>query len=127
LNEEKKNVEAEKNAARQRTAADQSQLRELLDARQKVVAELNPQLHRNYERLRKSRKGIAVAEAIEGRCSACHLSMRLQFFQDLRRGDQVMYCESCGRILYYNPPVETDEIGPAAAPEPAREEHIAEA
>lgn len=129
LNEEKKNVEAEKNAARQRTAADQAQLRDLLESRRKVVAEMSPQLYGNYERLRKSRKGVAVAEAVNGRCSACHLSLRLQFFQDLRRGDQVMYCESCGRILYHNPPVETDEIGPAAASETQRqrEERIAEA
>jgi predicted nucleic acid-binding Zn-ribbon protein len=46
-----------------------------------------------------------VAEAAEGRCSGCHMVLRPQFFQDLRHSDQVMFCESCGRILYYNPPV----------------------
>jgi predicted nucleic acid-binding Zn-ribbon protein len=32
------------------------------------------------------------------------MTIRLQFFQDLKRGEEVMACESCGRILYYNPP-----------------------
>jgi hypothetical protein len=50
------------------------------------------------------RRGIGVAEAVDGRCSVCNIAMRLQFFQELRKGDQVMACESCGRILYYNPP-----------------------
>jgi hypothetical protein len=43
------------------------------------------------------------------------MAMRLQFFQDLRRGDQVMACESCGRILYYNPPVVVEEAGETPA------------
>jgi hypothetical protein len=25
----------------------------------------------------------------------------------------MMMCETCGRILYYNPPVEVDENGPS--------------
>src|SRR5690349_20459572 len=105
LAEEKKQVEGEKQQARERTAADQKALAELQAERKGLVAEINPGLYRNYERIRKGRRGIAVAEAVDGRCVACHMAMRLQFFQDLRKGDQVLLCESCGRILYYNPPV----------------------
>jgi predicted nucleic acid-binding Zn-ribbon protein len=43
------------------------------------------------------------------------MSLRLQFFQELRRGDQVMACESCGRILYYNPPQAVDDTASAPA------------
>lgn len=111
LNREKQQVEAEKLATRQRTAEDQKQLRELQGERGKAVAGMSSQVLSAYERIRKARKGIAVAEAVEGRCSACHMALRLQFFQDLRRGDQVMFCESCGRILYYNPPVEYENLG----------------
>jgi predicted nucleic acid-binding Zn-ribbon protein len=114
LNSEKKQVEAEKNAARERTMAGQRQLNECKAGRQRIVAELSPKIHAAYERIRRNRKGIAVAEAVDGRCTACNMTLRLQFFQDLRRGEQVMYCESCGRILYYTaPPVEVDELGPA--------------
>ena len=31
--------------------------------------------------------------------------LRPQFFQDLRHSEDLMQCESCGRILFYNPPV----------------------
>jgi predicted nucleic acid-binding Zn-ribbon protein len=34
------------------------------------------------------------------------MSLRPQYFQDLKRAEKVMYCESCGRIIYYNPPVD---------------------
>lgn len=110
LKEEKNHVEAEKDQARQRTAGDKKQLEELQNERKSVAAGMNPSLYRNYERIRKGRRGIAVAEAVDGRCTACHMAMRLQFFQDLRRDEQVMYCESCGRILYYNPPANAEEL-----------------
>jgi predicted nucleic acid-binding Zn-ribbon protein len=64
----------------------------------------------NYERIRKSRGGVALAEAVEGRCGMCHISLRLQFYQELKRGDKIMTCESCNRILYYNPPVSIEEL-----------------
>jgi predicted nucleic acid-binding Zn-ribbon protein len=111
LAEEKKQVEGEKSQARERTAADKKSLDELHTERKAIVSGITPGIYRNYERIRKGRRGIAVAEAQDGRCSACHMAMRLQFFQELRRGDQVMSCESCGRILYYNPPVGVEDVG----------------
>jgi hypothetical protein len=32
-------------------------------------------------------------------------------------GDSVLFCESCGRIMYYNPPVEFEDLGSGANPE----------
>jgi uncharacterized protein len=110
LGEEKKQVEAEKQEARARTAVDTKALDELNAERKALVAGISVGVYRNYERIRKGRKGIAVAEAVDGRCAVCHMAMRLQFFQDLRKGDQVMVCESCGRILYYNPPVAVEDL-----------------
>ena len=105
LKEEKAQVEAEKARARERTATDQKQLEELKAERQQIVANTKPQMYTAYERIRKKRNGIAIAEFAEGRCSACMIALRPQFVQDLRKGDEMMLCESCGRILFYNPPV----------------------
>jgi predicted nucleic acid-binding Zn-ribbon protein len=114
LNKEKQQVEAEKQAARQRTAEDQKQLQKLRAERAQVAGAMSPPILAAYERIRRSRKGIAVAEAVDGICSGCHMTLRLQFFQDLRVGDQVMFCESCGRIIYYTPPAELEDLGSAA-------------
>jgi uncharacterized protein len=115
LGKEKQNVEAEKKVARERTAEDKRQLDDCRKQRAEIVGSITSSVYKTYERIRTARKGIAVAEAAEGSCNACHMTLRLQFFQDLRRGDQMMLCESCGRIIVYTPPAaETDELGPAA-------------
>jgi len=110
LKEEKQQVEGEKTRARERTAVDQKQLDEANAERQQLVASLRKPAYSAYERIRKKwRGGSAVAEAVDGRCSACQILLRPQFFQDLRHSQEMMFCESCGRILYYNPPVSFEE------------------
>jgi len=112
LAQERQQVEQEKQRAREQSERDRKLLEELTRERQQVAASLPPSLYKAYERIRRLRKGWAVAEVVDGRCTACHVVLRLQFFQDLRRGEQVMFCESCGRILYYNPPESVEEMDP---------------
>lgn len=110
LKTEKTLVEAEKQQARERTAVDQKASHELEKERASIVAEVKPATYQRYERARKARKGIAVAEVIGGRCSVCNITLRLQFFQDLKRSEEIMVCESCQRILYYNPPQSFEDM-----------------
>ena len=111
LAEEKKQVESEKAQARDRTAEDQKFLDMLQQQRAESVAKLPKTSLAAYERIRKKVKSNnVIAEGSGGgRCSACQINLRPQFLQDLRKGDQLMFCESCGRFLYYNPPVSFED------------------
>lgn len=110
LKAEKAEVDAEKAQAEQRTAADQKAAHELKVERAEIVKSVTPSLYQRYERVKVSRRGQAVAEVVEGRCTACQIALRLQYYQDLKRGDSILMCESCQRILYYNPPESFEEF-----------------
>ena len=118
LKEETAQVEAEKREAHERTSADQKSAHELSKERAAMVASIASATYQRYERIRKAKvhRGQAVAEAVDGRCTACNIAIRLQFYQDLKKGDEILACESCQRILYYNPPVDVED----QAGEPAR-------
>lgn len=116
LKQEKTQVDAEKHQARERTAKDQRELDELNADRKSIATQMTPNVLGAYERARKMRRGIGVAEAVDGRCSQCHMALRLQFFQDLKRGERVMQCESCNRILFYNPPQTVEHLAGEVAP-----------
>lgn len=109
LKKQREHVEAEKARARERTSADQEALSESRAERKAAADAMTPKILTEYERIRKKTKGTAVAEATEGRCDACQIALRPQFFQDLRHGDHIMYCESCGRMLTYNPTVDLSD------------------
>jgi predicted nucleic acid-binding Zn-ribbon protein len=48
--------------------------------------------------------GVAVAAARNNSCSACSMKLRPQVMVEVRRGDDIIICENCNRILYYAPP-----------------------
>lgn len=106
LKAEQREVETEKARARERTRLDQEALTEERAERQTIAGQMDAKFYAEYQRVRKKTKNTPIADATEGRCSACQIALRPQFFQDLRRQDRVMFCESCGRILTYNPIVD---------------------
>ena len=58
-----------------------------------------------YDRIAKG-KGTAVAEALNQKCMACQMMLRPQRWNDLRdraNTEEMMACESCGRLLFYDP------------------------
>jgi predicted nucleic acid-binding Zn-ribbon protein len=60
-----------------------------------------------FHRVARSRGGVAVAQAQEGMCQVCHVKLRLQFYADLKRNEEIVQCPACNRILYYEAPPPT--------------------
>ena len=58
-----------------------------------------------------TRRGVAVSAIRDGHCQACQVTVRPQQIMQARKGDEIVLCESCKRILYVPPPA-----APAAAP-----------
>ena len=109
LLQEKKVVEARAAEARERTAQDQKELAEITEKRQAIAVNVSKPVLLVFERLSKKAAGNAITDATKGRCLNCHLELRPQLFQDLRKGGKLFTCENCGRILHYNPPVAFDK------------------
>jgi uncharacterized protein len=62
----------------------------------------------HFDRIAKA-KGTGLARAEAQQCSGCRMGIRLQVWNQLR-GGAVQPCESCSRILYFDPAIS----GPAA-------------
>jgi uncharacterized protein len=89
------------------------ELERVIAARAELIAQLPREALALFERVAHGRKGIAVAEARDGLCTLCHVRLRPQKFNEVRRNDGLHQCDSCTRILYYVPPPPT---GGAARP-----------
>ena len=94
---EHKALEAEKSAR-------QSELERLTTERADLVKQISPDVLAVFDRVAHGRKGVAVAEAKDGLCSVCHVRLRPQVFNEVRRNAAITQCDSCTRILYYVPP-----------------------
>ncbi len=87
--------------------------REQLQAhRKELAATLNGDALDLYERIRTRRPPPAVAEVRNGMCTACNIQLRPQRYNEIRTGTELMTCENCNRILYYEgPPAEDPALG----------------
>ncbi len=56
-------------------------------------------------RITPSLASVAMAEARDGICTVCHVRLRPQVFNTVRRNEAVIQCDSCQRILYFVTPV----------------------
>jgi uncharacterized protein len=54
-----------------------------------------------FFRLVERKGGRAVVRATGGSCSACHVRLRPALYQALRLSGEIVTCDSCKRILYY--------------------------
>jgi uncharacterized protein len=79
------------------------ELQRTTDERRAVAAQVSKDALEVFDRVAYGRKGLAVAEARDGLCTVCHVRLRPQVFNEVRRNDSLIQCDSCTRILYYVP------------------------
>jgi uncharacterized protein len=104
-------VEKEKSDARALTEKDEKELAALREERSRLRDGIGESPLAHYDRIARSRKS-AIAEARAQLCGACNVLLRPQTWNDLKTNEKLISCESCGRILFYDPAHEP----PAPAP-----------
>jgi predicted nucleic acid-binding Zn-ribbon protein len=110
LDEREKTLPAETEQHEERLKdwrAEQSVINEeLASAREEIArleADIPPRDRAEFHRLVDKKHGLAVVLVQGSSCSACHVKVRPAAMQILKQGREVIYCDSCKRILYYEP------------------------
>jgi predicted nucleic acid-binding Zn-ribbon protein len=93
--------------ARRRSAGEEPALKEELDAWRSELVEVEAERDQVWEQIpanaqaayKRIRIQPAVAEVSGSQCTACHVTVTSSGMQSLRKGDILVNCENCGRIL----------------------------
>ncbi len=78
----------------------ESELAKLREEKKLMESQIGAELLSRYRRIAEARKGIALAEAKDELCSACHVRIRPQMYAELLRTENIHSCDSCSRILF---------------------------
>jgi predicted nucleic acid-binding Zn-ribbon protein len=117
---EQKAIDAERKAM----SAEGAELKQTLDRvaaeRATLVAALDKQVLNIFEQVSRKRNGIAVAEARDGICTICHVRLRPQVFNTVRRNDAITQCDHCNRILFFVPTPAAASSAPDGVPQQAQ-------
>ena len=103
LSAQQKTVEADRRAMGVEFAELKASLQRLGGERAELVRAIDPQALTMFDLVARRRNGVAVAEARDGICTICHVRLRPQVFNTVRRNEQIIQCDTCNRILYFSP------------------------
>lgn len=84
---------------RRELAEVREQLRTVTAEREKAATRIGGELLARYEHMRAKKGGIAVAEFKDGACTACRVSLPVILANRVRRYEEIIPCENCGRLL----------------------------
>ena len=101
LNEQKDQGDRKKKELEANGQVAQQNLKGLRRRRAALAETISSSILETYQAVRKFRRGMAVAEARGGFCTACNVRLRPQAYSEIQSKQSIIICESCNRILYH--------------------------
>lgn len=97
-------LDREWNEEQQRLAGIRDNLTKELDVlrsqREGIAKQVDPGTLGTYQRIRDGKQGLAVVSVERGTCSGCRINIPAIEIQRARAGRDLVFCQSCGRILF---------------------------
>ncbi|RLA91757.1 MAG: hypothetical protein DRG69_09780 [Deltaproteobacteria bacterium] len=98
-----------RNAEELKKAAEKlkSKMQTWIDKRNALIPKIDPDILRRYEEWR--RKGDFMLSVVDGNvCGRCFLALPPQTVAELRKGERLITCNSCGRVLIWKGWIDED-------------------
>jgi predicted nucleic acid-binding Zn-ribbon protein len=101
INSEKGKLVAEKERLEQEMSVTEDALRILEDEKVRILPHISEEVRRLYSRILAAKGDSGVANLAQDICQGCYSRVPPQKAHEVRRNDQILKCEVCGRILVY--------------------------
>ena len=105
--EESEHLKQEIEALNQRKKLLEEQKETLSKKRNELLPSIPRAQLQQYLSIARKRGGIALSRVVDEFCSMCQVRIRPQMLNEIKDRSKIYLCESCGRILYFEPPAET--------------------
>lgn len=83
--------------------------------RSAIEASLPGSLVANVKRVEEGRKGVFLVKAERESCSACHVRLRPQVYQEIKQASRIHICGNCRRYLYFEATLQAPPASPSAS------------
>ena len=113
---EQKAVESDRKALAAEIAGCSTSLERLSAERAALARQIDSKVLGAFELISQKRNGVAIAEARDGHCTVCHVRLRPQVFNTVRRNEDLVQCDSCQRFLYFAQNAQPHRVGEPAHP-----------
>jgi predicted nucleic acid-binding Zn-ribbon protein len=94
----------------------ETEIARLTTEKARAAADVEPAVLARYEQLLKQRRMVAVAAMVGETCAACYVRLRPAVAQQIRRNSDIVHCDNCQRILYYQAPAADATVAASSQP-----------
>jgi predicted nucleic acid-binding Zn-ribbon protein len=103
LKEEKKALTKAGTQVKKHAGAIEGKKAKIAAKRDAMAKDIKTSALRKYDMLRSRRNGKAVVGVVNGICQGCFMSIPPQHFNNILKGDRILNCPTCQRILFHQP------------------------
>lgn len=101
-----KELDEKKAAWDNNVATYKAELEALKFREDEIVPGLDPEIIFKFERIIRSKQNRGIVAVKGNVCDGCHMILPAQFANEVRRGEEIVFCPYCSRILFYEEPEE---------------------
>ena len=109
INEIKEVIDKKKDDINSLIEERQESIDDYTNQKKKIEKKIPDGVITTFNRIYKNQFHTAVVKVEDQICHGCNMQIPLQTEIDVREEDEMTFCPSCSRILYYNPE-EEDEM-----------------
>ena len=77
----------------------------LIASLEKKESDLTPGIEESilfkFERIIKNKAGVGIVPIHGHVCQGCHITLPVQFVNEVRKGEEFMFCPYCSRVLFW--------------------------
>ncbi len=78
----------------------EQRIKELHKQREELIPQINPSFLSRYERILVNKEGLAIVPVEGQACGGCYMNVPAQVINEIKKYEELVYCEICARILY---------------------------
>lgn len=109
INSTEESLNESKKALDSQLSSYKSEIAELKSQEEKIVPGLDQEILFKFQRIiQRNSEGIVAVK--NGVCTGCHMILPGQFANEVREGENILFCPYCSRILFYEASAEGDQI-----------------
>ncbi len=101
IKQQEEELQQEQAKVQDETEEKKQNLEELEKEEEKLVPDLDEELLFKFERIIRSKEGEGIVPLKKGVCTGCQMILPAQFVNDVRKGDEILFCPYCSKIVFY--------------------------
>jgi predicted nucleic acid-binding Zn-ribbon protein len=109
IDQQEKELTAQRSGVEAEIAGKKAKLEELAARERELSSGLDQEVLFKFERIIRNKMGRGIVAIRSGVCMGCHMILPVQFANNIREGEEIVFCPYCSRILYYEEAEEGQE------------------